>query len=171
MDNSGRNKTLFLGEADELSDGPSLQLMHDASPVDLDRLEGRPPFRSDLLVQHPFGYEMENFQFSGAKRLDPLLDLSDLSAFLILSFASCDRAFDGVQQVFFGERLGKEIDSALLHRFDTDRDAPVAADENDRDDQLPVCHDLLKSRAVQVWEADIQKQACGTFGMLESQKR
>jgi hypothetical protein len=60
----GGSNAALLGEVDKFCYGFSLHLLHNPATVNLYRLKGSPPLSGNLLAQHPFGYESENFQFS-----------------------------------------------------------------------------------------------------------
>src|SRR5262245_54638285 len=74
------------------------------------------------------------------------------------------------QQVSIADRLGQEIDGALLHGADTRRNVALPGDENDRPMRAPGGQRLLQFEAVEARHGNVQYRAAGDRSVVLGEK-
>src|SRR5262245_35288405 len=77
---SGSRQSELLGHPDEIGDGARLHLLHDAAPVDLDRLLGDAEIPRDLLVELAGDDVEENLALARGEGVEAVLELLSLRA-------------------------------------------------------------------------------------------
>ena len=84
--------------------------------------------------------------------------------------AALERLANGVEQLLAIERLRQNLDRPRLHRFHRHRDAAVSGDEDDWHLVAAARELLLKGKAVEVRQVDVEDQTARHGGELPAQE-